>query len=159
MPPRKQTTRRPPRASKLKEPEVGEGSSPVATKQLEFALKPEPVIGTSTKKAFTQPSAFGDTEENTGGKAVLRDWGELFKKISREEFSEYIPHNDLDMRKLDDEVFLNIRRSYLHMVASITLFFPCIELLKWPIDHTDTKKCLINDVNGECVGVFLSIEV
>jgi hypothetical protein len=148
-----------PRESKLKEPEVGEGSSPAATKQLEFAPRPKPVIGTSTKKVFTQPPTFGDTEENTGGKEVLPHWGEFFKKISREEFLEYILHNDPDMRKLDDEVFPNIRRSYLHMVASRTPVFPCIELLKWLIDHRDTQKCLINDVNGECVGVFLSVEV
>jgi hypothetical protein len=45
------------------------------------------------------------------------------------------------------------------MVASRTQVFPCIELLKWPIDHTDTQKCLINDVNGECVGFFFPIEV
>jgi hypothetical protein len=55
MPPRKPTTRRSLRASKLKEPEVGEGSSPVAAKQLEFSPRPEPVIRTSTKKVFTQP--------------------------------------------------------------------------------------------------------
>jgi hypothetical protein len=37
--------------------------------------------------------------------------------------------------------------------------FPCIELLKWLIDHTDAQKCLINDDNDECVGVFLPSEV
>jgi hypothetical protein len=93
---------------KLKEPEVGEGSSPGAAKQLEFSPRPEPVIKTSTKKVFTQPLAFGDTEASTGTKAVLPHWGELFKKISREEFPEYIPHSDPDVRALDDEVFLNI---------------------------------------------------
>jgi hypothetical protein len=112
------------RVPKLKEPEVGEGSSPGPTKQLEFSPRPEPVIRTSTKNIFTQPLAFGDTEENTGGKAVLPHWGELFKKISREEFLEYILHNDPDMRKLDDEVFPNIRRSYLHMVARRTQCSP-----------------------------------
>jgi len=45
------------------------------------------------------------------------------------------------------------------MVARRTPVFPCIEILKWLIDHMDTKKCLINDVNGECVGVFLLVEV
>jgi hypothetical protein len=132
---------------------------PAAAKQLEFSPRPEPVIRTSTKKVFTQPPAFGDTEANTGTKVVLPHWGELFKKISREEFPEYIPHSDPDMRKLDDEVFPNIRRSYLHMVARRTPVFPCIELLKWLIDHMDTQKCLINDDNGECVGVFLPVEV
>jgi hypothetical protein len=86
-------------------------------------------------------------------------WGEFLKKIKREEFPEYTLHNDHDMRKLDDEFFSNIRRSYLHMVARRTLVFPSIELLKWLNDHTDTEKCLVNDDNGECVGVFLPVEV
>jgi hypothetical protein len=93
---------------KLKEPEVGEGSSPAATKQFQFAPWLEPVIRTSTKKVFTQPPAFGDREANTRTKAVIPHWGELFKKISWEEFLEYIPHNDPYMRKIDDEVFPNI---------------------------------------------------
>jgi hypothetical protein len=45
------------------------------------------------------------------------------------------------------------------MVARKTPVFPCIELLKWLIDHTDTQICLINDDNGECVRVFLPVEV
>jgi hypothetical protein len=45
------------------------------------------------------------------------------------------------------------------MVASRTPVFPCIELLKWLIDHTDTQKCLINDDNSGCVGIFLPLEV
>jgi hypothetical protein len=63
------------------------------------------------------------------------------------------------MRKLDDEVFSNIRRSYLHMVGSRNPMFPCIEILKCLIDHTDTQKCLINDFNGECVRFFLPVQV
>jgi hypothetical protein len=159
MPPRKSTTRRSSRAPKLKEPELGEGSSPGVTRQLEFTQRPEPVIKTSTKKSFIQPPAFGDTEASTGSKMTLPHWGELFKKISREEYPEYIPHSDPDVRALDDEVFPNIWWSYLHMVASRTPVFPCVELLKWLIDHTDTQKCLINDDNGGCVGVFLPVEV
>jgi hypothetical protein len=45
------------------------------------------------------------------------------------------------------------------MVASKTPIFPCIEVLKWLINHTDTQKILINDDNGGCVGVFLLVEV
>jgi hypothetical protein len=45
------------------------------------------------------------------------------------------------------------------MVACRTLVFPCIEVLKWLIDHTDVHKCLINDENGGCVGFFLPTEV
>jgi hypothetical protein len=56
MPIRKQPgPRQSSRDLKLKEPEVGEGSSPVAAKQLEFSPRPEPIIRTYTKKVFTQP--------------------------------------------------------------------------------------------------------
>jgi hypothetical protein len=159
MPPRNPTTRRSSRASKLKELEVGEGSSLGATKQLEFILRSEPVIKTSTKNIFTQPLAFGDIEASAGTKETLPHWEELFKKISREKFRKYIPHSEPDVRNLDDEVFSNIQRSYLHMVARRNMVFPSIELLKCLIDHTDTQKCLINDDNGECVRVFLLVEV
>jgi len=60
---------------------------------------------------------------------------------------------------MDDKVFINIRKAYLHMVVSRTPIFPCIELLKWLIDHTDAQKCLINDDNGQIAGVFLPLVV
>jgi hypothetical protein len=63
------------------------------------------------------------------------------------------------MRNLDDEVFPNIRKSYLHMVASRTPVFPFVELLKFLTDHIDTQFSFINDENGECVEVFLPVEV
>jgi hypothetical protein len=89
----------------------------------------------------------------------LPHWGELFNKINWEEYPEYVPHSDLYVRVLDDEVFPNIRCFYLHMVVRITPIFPCIEFLKWVIDHIDTHKCFINDDNGGCVRVFLLVEV
>jgi NAD-dependent dihydropyrimidine dehydrogenase PreA subunit len=60
---------------------------------------------------------------------------------------------------LNHQVFSNIRRLYLHMVASITPIFPYIEVLKWLIDHIDGNKCLINDENHGCLGVFLPKKV
>jgi hypothetical protein len=50
-------------------------------------------------------------------------------------------------------------KAYLHMVARRSPVFPCIELLKWIIDHVDAQKCLINDDNDECIEVFLPSEV
>jgi hypothetical protein len=159
MPPKKPSTRKSPRAPKLQESEIGEGSSPAVARQLEFTPKPVSVIKAITKEPFVQPPAFGDTEASIGAKTTFPRWEEVFKKIKKEEPLEYTPHNDPDTRKLDDEVLPNIRRAYLHMVASRSPVFPCVELLKWLIDHTDAHKCLINDDNGECVGVFLPSEV
>jgi hypothetical protein len=90
---------------------------------------------------------------------ALPQWGELFNKINCEEYLEYIPHSDPYVRVLDNEVFPNIRRSYLHMVVRRTPIFPCIEVPKCLIEHTDTHKCLINDDNGGCVRVFLPVEI
>jgi len=143
----------------MKEPNLGEGSSPEVAKQLEYTLGPKPIIKKTTMKVFIQPSAFGDTLASTGTKATLPQWGDLFKNISLEEYLKYIPHSDPDVRALNDDVFSNIWRSYLNMVARRTPIFPCIEVLKWLIDHIDTHKFLINDDNGGCVGVFLPVEV
>jgi hypothetical protein len=71
MPPINPTTRQSLRVPKLKEPEVGEGSSLGVAKQLEFSPRPEPVIKTSTKKAFLQPRPFGETEARTGANMTL----------------------------------------------------------------------------------------
>jgi hypothetical protein len=45
------------------------------------------------------------------------------------------------------------------MVAIRTPILPCIEVLKWLIDHTDGHKCSINDENGRCIRVFLPTKV
>jgi hypothetical protein len=45
------------------------------------------------------------------------------------------------------------------MVASRTRVMPCIETLEWILNHIDADKCLINNVEGQCVGVFLSMEI
>jgi hypothetical protein len=159
MPLKKPSTRKSPRAPKLQELEIGEGSSPVVARQLEFTPKPVSVIKKITKEPFVQPLAFGDTEASIGEKTTFPRWEEVFKKIKKEEPLKYTPHSDPDKRKLDDEVLPNIRRAYLHMVVSRSPVFPCVELLKWLIDHTDAHKCLINDDNGECIGVSLPSEV
>jgi hypothetical protein len=118
MPPKKPTTRGFPRAPKLKEVEVGEGYSPSAARQIDFSTKVEPVFYTSTKRVLSHPPAFGDTEASTGSKIVLRQWGHFFNRINWEYYLEFIPHSDPDVRMLDEQLFLNIRRSSLHMVAS-----------------------------------------
>jgi hypothetical protein len=142
MSPGNPTTRLSLREPKLKEPEVGEVSSPGATKQLEYNPRLELVFKTTTKKVFIQPPAFGDTEASTGSNMALPHWGELFNKIIQEEYLEYVLHSDPHVRALDEKVFSNIRWSYLHMVARRTLVFPYIEVLKWLIDHTEIPEIM-----------------
>jgi hypothetical protein len=52
-----------------------------------------------------------------------------------------------------------MRCSSLYVVATKTPIFPCFELLEWIIHHVDEEKCLLNNKDGECIDVFLSIEV
>jgi hypothetical protein len=159
MPLKKPSTRKSLRAPKLQELEVGEGSSPAVVRQLEFTPKPVSVIKTITKEPFVQPLDFEDMKASIGAKMAFPCWEEVFKKIKKEEPLEYTPHRDTDTRKLDDEVLPNIHNSYLHVVENRSPLFPCIDLLKWIIDHADAQKCLINDDNGEFIGVFLPSEV
>jgi hypothetical protein len=101
----------------LKEVKTVEGSSPRTTTQFEYAPRAKPIIKTSIKKSFVQPPVFSDMEANIGSKLMLPQWGDLFNRISQEEYPECIPHNDLDVRVLNDQVFPNIQWSYLNMVA------------------------------------------
>jgi hypothetical protein len=66
MPPRKPMTKRSPRAPKLKEEEIGVGSSPDTARKLEYSPMVEQIIKTLTRKAFIQPPKFGDTKAATG---------------------------------------------------------------------------------------------
>jgi hypothetical protein len=97
MPPRKPTTRRSSRIPKLKELEVGEGSTLGIARELDFVSKTKLVILTYTKKQFTQPLTFGDTKASTGSKVVLPHWGDLYSKISQEDYPEFTTHSNLDI--------------------------------------------------------------
>jgi hypothetical protein len=68
-----------------------------------------------------------------------------------------MPHSVPGVRELDDQVFPNIRQPSLHRLACQTPVFPCIETLGWIIDHIDTEKCVINNVEGDCIDVFFPI--
>jgi hypothetical protein len=158
MPTKKPSTRKSPRPLKLQKLETGEGSSPMVARQLDFTPKMVSIIKAITKDPFVQPPSFGDAEASIGGKMTFPRWEEVFKKIKKEDQLKYTLHSDPDTRNLDDEIHPNIHRAYLHMVASRSSVFPCVELLKWLIDHTNAHKCLINDENGEFIRVFLPLE-
>jgi hypothetical protein len=97
MPPRNLTTRLSPRMTKLKEPEVREGSTLSVARELDFSSKTKYVICMSTKKQFIHPPMFNDTEVTTGYKVVLPHWGDLYNKISQEEYLEFTPHNNINV--------------------------------------------------------------
>jgi hypothetical protein len=72
---------------------------------------------------------------------------------------EMIPHSDPVVTEIDDNIFMNIRRSHLHFSAAREPIFPYIEIIEWDIIHANFKKPLIENNKGDCVGVFLANEV
>jgi len=54
---------------------------------------------------------------------------------------------------------MNIKRSYLHVVAAKATIFPYAEAIEWIISHTDSHNCMVNDDRGNCIGVFQPLEV
>jgi hypothetical protein len=119
-----------PKGAKAARTRSKRGILPSSCKTIRVYPKLVLLINTATKKAFIQPLAFEDTEANIGAKTAFPCWEEFFKKIKKEEPLEYTPHSNPDISNLDDDVLPNIRRAYLHMVASQTPVFLCIELLK-----------------------------
>jgi hypothetical protein len=113
----------------------------------------------SQKKTTNPPPLFKDRDNNTTSKVMLPSWIDLYNKIQYEYFLEFTPHTDPKVRELDNQVFQNIRQSLLYMVAAKTPIFPCVELLEWIIHHVDAEKFLLNNKDGECIGVFLPTEV
>jgi len=45
------------------------------------------------------------------------------------------------------------------MVVARTHVLPCVKTLEWIIHHIETDKFLINNEDGECIDVFLPMEV
>jgi len=70
---------------------------------------------------------------------------DLYKKIYYDDFPEFVPHKNLEVRKVDDQMFPIIKRSSLYMVVARTHVLPCVEALKLIIHHTDVEKFLINN--------------
>jgi hypothetical protein len=119
----------------------------------------EHVIKILQKKPLVLPSLYKDMDITMIAKVPIPSSLELYNKIHHDDFPEFIPHRDLKLRVLDDQVFQNIKLLSLYMIAAKNLVFPYIETLEWIINHTKDEKCVINNVDNQCVGVFLPIEV
>jgi hypothetical protein len=117
------------------------------------------MIKMSQKKPASPPPFFKDTDNGMNSKVILPSWLDLYNKLHYEDFPEFMPHSDPEVRGLDDQVFQNIKRSSLYLVAAKTPIFPCVDILEWIIHHVDAEKFLLNNKDGECIGVFLPTEV
>jgi hypothetical protein len=95
------------------------------------------MIKMSRKKPTNPPPLFKDTNTSMKSKVLLPTWLDLDNKIHHDDFLEFAPHSDPKVRELDDQMFQNIKRSSLYMVASRTLVLPFVETLEWIICHTN----------------------
>jgi hypothetical protein len=139
MLPQRPTTRQSSKTLKGRSEQTREFFSSVV-KALEFSPKTEPMIKMSQKKSANPPPLYKDTNVSTTSKVLMPTWINLYNKIHYDEFPEFTPYSDSEVRVLDNQVFHNIKRSLLYLVASKTLFFPCMETLEWIIHHNDADK-------------------
>jgi hypothetical protein len=79
-------------------------------------------------------------------------WGELYRRLYEEDYANVIPPSDPQMRNVDELVFINIRKSHLHYVATRTLIMPCSKDLDWIIYHTYVKHRTVLNDGGRCIG-------
>jgi len=159
IPLRQPTTHQSPNTSKGKKILVAKVFIPTTMKELEFTPKVELVIKMSQKKPLAPSLLYKDMDTSMTFKVSLPAWYDLYKKNYNGDFPELTPNSDPKVRVLEDHVFQNIKSSSMHMVASRTVVFLCVETLELIINHTNVKKCLINNVNDQCVGVFFPLEV
>jgi len=99
--PRRPTTHQSPKTPKGRNEQAGEASSS-RTKAIEFSSKMEPVIKMSQKKPTNPPPLYKDIVASSKFKVLLPTWLDLYNKIYHDDFPEFTPHSDLEVRVLDD---------------------------------------------------------
>jgi hypothetical protein len=75
---------------------------------------------------------YKDTYAHIGSQVPFLGWGEFCEIVHEEVYPYVIPPSDPEMRGEDDVVVINIRKSHLHYVVTITLLMPFSNTL----DHT-----------------------
>jgi hypothetical protein len=106
-------------------------------KKLDFPPKAESVIRMSQKKPTNPPPLFKDTDNNTTSKVMLPSWLDLYNKIHYEYFPEFTPHNDPEVRELDDQVFQNISAFFVVYGGGQDTHFSMCWTLR--VDHSSCR--------------------
>lgn len=75
-------------------------------------------------------------------------WEEIFRNFDAYIFPDISPLSYPEKKNYDDKVYVNNKRYKLHMIASRPPIFPCIEVIKWIINHLDIKERHIKDSLG-----------
>ena len=70
----------------------------------------------------------------------LPRWEEILKNFEADIFPDIVPLRHPKKRNYDDKVHVNIKRSNLHLVTTRPPIFPCMEVIKWIINHSNTEE-------------------
>ena len=67
-------------------------------------------------------------------------WGDTYRLISHKKV--------LDMGLEEEPIYANIEKSTIMKVATRPELFPCSEVIRWILPHTNTATMLIGNVEG-----------
>ena len=73
-------------------------------------------------------------------------WGDIYRMISRRE----VP----DMGLEEAPIYANIEKSAIMKVSTRPELFPCSELMRWVLPHTNHNSMLICNVDGQVYAAF-----
>jgi hypothetical protein len=68
---------------------------------------------------------FKDTKSQINPQISFPVWGEIYRRIREEDYPNLVPPSDPNRRNVDDIVFINIRRFFLHIVVARTPIITC----------------------------------
>lgn len=54
----------------------------------------------------------------------------------------------------DHQAYANIRRSHLHNVAARPAIFPCVEMVRWIVDHVNLDNRIVVNATGSRIASF-----
>ena len=100
----------------------------------------------SAIEVITQTEYIYEDAQCVSGVDPEYKWEEIYKLISRRE----VP----DMGLEEEPIYANIEKSAIMKVATRPELFPCSEVIRWIIPHTNTASMLIANVEGQGYAAF-----
>ena len=88
---------------------------------------------------------YEDTQRISGVEPEYK-WGDIYRLISRRE----VP----DMGLEEEPIYANIEKSSIMKVATRPELFPCSEVIRWILLHTNTTTMLVGNVEGQGYAAF-----
>ena len=76
-------------------------------------------------------------------------WYQVYQEFTWQEFPEDLP---------DWELYIQVKRSKLHLIGAHPDIFPCVEVIDWIIQNTEPKKFVIRDSEGKAFATLKGSE-